>query len=506
MTEVIITSSVLILAVLALRLIFAKRVRRRLIYALWAVVALRLLIPVQIGHNDFSLLTPLQTAIDRIAVAVEKPVGGLSREEANEKVLQEYLGEDLSVFSEQVRLEIENALEEQIPYEQIAVIITNRYHANEIYAPETQSAAQLRAEEMVNSVTLGRLLTILWLSGVGAMVLWLAGSNFLLSRRLNKGREKLECDSRIPVYLSKNAVSPCLVGLFRATIYLPPESWENEQLRPYVLAHEQTHYAHKDQIWALVRCICLCVYWFNPLVWVAAWFSRRDCELACDEGAMERLGEEHRLAYGKALLDVVSQKVVAGRLMLTATTMAETKKQLGQRIRFIAKKPKWSTVGAVAAVLICLLVTGCVAAGPTTTEAEEEQPSWVISEEMELQIKQDYVHKMDQMINGHSCTTDDVSLVVVSHVDSGYAVIISCKCGSVDLDASWDELYADSAAGLRFYMPNGWFLSFYKDGQIRTLQEAYNLKWVNYPQVKIIWNDYHAQFPKALETWEQTQN
>lgn len=49
--------------------------------------------------------------------------------------------------------------------------------------------------------------------------------------------------------------------------------------------------------------MCLLV---NPLVWVAAWFSRLDCELACDEGALKRLGEEERIAYGKTLLQVVS--------------------------------------------------------------------------------------------------------------------------------------------------------------------------------------------------------
>ena len=68
----------------------------------------------------------------------------------------------------------------------------------------------------------------------------------------------------------------------------------------YALAHELTHYRHLDHIWSLVRLVCLALWWFHPLVWAAAWLSRRDGELACDEGVLERLGSEHRLPYGRA--------------------------------------------------------------------------------------------------------------------------------------------------------------------------------------------------------------
>ena len=57
MKEILITSSVLIAVLLLLRLIFAKKVSRVLIYSAWGLVALRLLIPVQIGELDFSVLT-----------------------------------------------------------------------------------------------------------------------------------------------------------------------------------------------------------------------------------------------------------------------------------------------------------------------------------------------------------------------------------------------------------------------------------------------------------------
>lgn len=503
MKEVIFTSAVLIVVLLLLRLAFAKKVRRTLIYAVWALVALRLLIPVQIGHLQFSVLTSVKPVTDMITEISDKQVAGVTAQDAYRQVLQNYIEEDISVFTPEVQKQIQSALDDEMPKEEIAVMIDKVYPEADIYVPGAQQQVQQKVEETASPITLGQIMTVVWLAGVVVMVAWLATSNLLLSRALRKSEETLVCESPIPVYVSEKASSPCLVGLFRPAVYLTPECASDEGVFRYALTHELTHYAHKDHIWALVRCICLCVYWFDPLVWVAAWFSRRDCELACDEGALKRLGEEERIAYGKALLQVVSQASVPGKLMLIATTMAETKRQLKERVTFIAKKPKWSVAAAVCMILVCLLVSGCAASGPEVTTATEEselQHSWEVSEEVQLQMKQDYLEYMSRY---HcSCTIGDVSLAVISHVDSGYAMAISCKCGSVDLNASWEELFGVSAGDLMFYMPNGWFIKFYKDGDFRNLDEAYNGRWLDYEQLRTIWEDYHAQFPKALEKWQ----
>ena len=55
MKEILITSSILIAVILLLRLILGKLVSRRLIYATWLLVALRLLIPFQFGQLSFSI-------------------------------------------------------------------------------------------------------------------------------------------------------------------------------------------------------------------------------------------------------------------------------------------------------------------------------------------------------------------------------------------------------------------------------------------------------------------
>ena len=497
MKEVLITSSVLIAALLALRIIFAKKVRRTWIYAAWLLVALRLLIPIQIGELSFSVLTMAKPLTETVQEFSNYRVLGQNEREAEIRVTKDYIEKDQTAFTPQVQEYIRQEQEAGTPAEEIAAALV-KTQGETIYMPEKQAQVMEEVEAQTKFVSLGDLAQIIWLVGVAVMVIWLAAGNLLLGKSMRKAEESVECESPIPVYISDTAISPCLVGLFRPAVYLTPESAADETVMRHVLAHELTHYRHGDHIWALVRCICLCVYWFNPLVWVAAWFNRRDCELACDEGALKRLGEKERIAYGKSLLQVVSQAALPGRLMLTATTMAETKKQLKERVEFIVKKSKLSVISTVCMLVVCVLIAGCAASGPSDPITKKP---WEVSEDVQLQLKQDYVEYMS--FTNHSCTAEDVNLVVISQMESGYALVIGCKCGSIDPDAPWDDIYGDSAAELLFYMPNGWSLRFCKDGEFRTLDEAFNLRWVNYEQVRTIWDDYHAQFPKALEIWQQ---
>lgn len=66
MKEILLTSSVLILALLILRRLFRKTISRRVQYALWGLVALRLLVPVSLpamNHNVLTAAEPVQTQV-----------------------------------------------------------------------------------------------------------------------------------------------------------------------------------------------------------------------------------------------------------------------------------------------------------------------------------------------------------------------------------------------------------------------------------------------------------
>ena len=138
----------------------------------------------------------------------------------------------------------------------------------------------------------------------------------------------------------------------------------------YILAHEETHFRHGDHLWSYLRCACLAVHWFNPLVWWAAALSRRDCELACDDGTLRRLGDEHRKAYGATLITMVAGRLKPSDLLCGATTMTSGKTGIRERITMIAKKPKTLLPALLAALLLLAAVAGCTFTGagsPDTT-------------------------------------------------------------------------------------------------------------------------------------------
>ena len=219
----------------------------------------------------------------------------------------------------------------------------------------------------------------MWLGGAAGFGLWVLAANLRFGARLRRSRWKLsKVDDPVPVYVSRAAETPCLFGLLRPAIYLPPSCAEEPTVLRHALAHERAHYRHGDHLWALVRCLCLALYWFDPLVWLAAALSRRDGELACDESALAALGEEERIPYGHTLLALAVRRSGPSPLLHTATTMAMGAGGLKERIRLIAQKPRTLWPAAVLAVGAAVLLAACAFTGapeaePTTPPAAESR-------------------------------------------------------------------------------------------------------------------------------------
>lgn len=336
--EWIATSIFLILVVLALRAALGKRISAGLRYALWAVVLLRLLVPVQLFASPIAgrwVLTETRTErtvadLPPAAAAPSAPAGGFSG-------LPETEAEPGTVPA----LPDPPALPD---------------------APEPLAAP--------DPAKLSAWLGWVWLSGGAAAALVLLASNLRFYRRLRRGRIPMEgTDCPLRVYAAVGLPSPCLFGLVRPAVYVTPEAAADPAMLRHVLAHEYTHFRQGDHIWSLLRCGALAVHWWNPLVWLAAGLSRRDGELACDEGALRRLGDGERAGYGNTLLALVTAKPGPGDLFRCATTMAGDKKCLKERIARIAQAPRrwlWAAVAVVlATALACLCAFG---------QAETEKP------------------------------------------------------------------------------------------------------------------------------------
>ena len=353
MKEILLTSSVLICIVMLLRWLLRGKVKQKLLYAAWLLVALRLLVPVQFGQWSFSLNTLTgavvqhSPAIQQAQQVLESPVAGPSKEEVRQQLTRQYQEQGL-----------------------------------DLKAPEVQNQLKTQIEAAKTAPTLVEILKTVWLTGIGIMALWFLLTNLCFLRRVKRNARALDTHAPVPVRVSSGVPTPCLTGLFRPVIYVTPECTQDPQILRHVLTHELAHLRQWDPIWSLVRCVCLCIYWFHPLVWVAAAQSRRDCELSCDESAIKQLGDQERIPYGKTLLAMIRASSAPSQLLKTATSMNESKKQLAERMCFIVKKPRNLLIAAVAMVLIIALAAGCAFTGgklpeqaPSESKATTTEPT-----------------------------------------------------------------------------------------------------------------------------------
>ena len=327
MMQWIVSSSVLILVVIALRYVLRGKLSLRMQYALWLLVLVRLLVPVSFGASDLSVMN----AVPERAPTVQQ---GTYR--------QDIIGErnDAPANAGTVGVPAQSMSEAAPPN-----LVQNVTTAT-VTAPTVEKTDWARIAKTV------------WLAGAAALGLVFLAVNLRFGKKLRRSRERVEeTDACLPVYESGETDTPCLFGVAKPSIYVTPDTRTEAETLRYALAHEQTHYRHGDNLWAVLRGVCLALHWYNPLVWWAAELSRRDAELACDEATIRRIGESERAAYGRTLIRMTCEKRPA--LLVTATMMTDSGKGLKERISLLVKKPKTAAYTAVAVLLIAGLSVAC---------------------------------------------------------------------------------------------------------------------------------------------------
>ena len=238
----------LIVAVVVLR-VLVKRAPKRFRLLLWAVVGLRLVLPVSI-ESALSLVPSAQTLPEGVMYAAAPE-----------------LNTGIAALNDAINPAFTAA-----------------------FAPEP--AASANPLQVLLPVA-----SVIWLAGAAAMLLWALVSWLRLRRRVADA-VLLEGN----VFESERVASPFVLGLIRPRIYLP--FGLDEGAREQVLTHERAHIARGDHVIKPLGWLILAVYWYNPLVWLAYALFCRDIELACDERVIRRLPVSGRADYSQALLDL----------------------------------------------------------------------------------------------------------------------------------------------------------------------------------------------------------
>ena len=335
----IISSSLMIVGILIIRVLFQAKMSKKLQYALWGLVLLRLLIPFNIGHSILSIEN----------FHGSSPV--------------------LPVESEETFEVIEEQPTERNP------VVTPMEDRTPSAEPEPIQS-QKSFMDSLSTVLLG-----IWILGGCAAGAMFICTNLTFGKRLKISRHKISLKRvKLPVYISNRIESPCLFGVFHPAIYLTHQVASDKTMFRHTLAHELCHYRHKDHIFAALRGLCLVIHWYNPLVWYAAILSQRDAEMACDEDTIRSLGESQRKEYGRTLIQATCQK--SNHLLTAATTMTSDKKVLKQRLTAIVKKPRNVAAAVAAAILLAAVFVGCTFTGAKSDKITSETMKDAVSSDV----------------------------------------------------------------------------------------------------------------------------
>ncbi len=303
-----ITASWLILAVLGIRLLFRK-IPKWITCLLWGVVAIRLIFPFSI-ESAFSLQPSAE------------PIRTSTMVEGELIPYVPFVDSNIGV--------VENTV--------------NPLLAEAFAYQETESVAPLQ-------VFIG-IAGSVWLSGMVVLLIFALVSMIKLRLRV---REAVRYKENI--YICDAVKSPFILGIIKPRIYL--SSAFNEEEMDYIIAHERAHLKRKDHLWKPFGYLLLCIYWFNPLCWIAYIMLCKDIELACDEKVIKDMSFGDKKEYSRVLLSCATQ-----RRLVSVCPLAFGEVGVKERVKTVLnyKKPTfWITI---AAIVVCAIVAICFLTNP----------------------------------------------------------------------------------------------------------------------------------------------
>lgn len=342
------TVSLAALVPLILRRLMKKRYPARMVCVVWAILALRLLVPVQLTLPQ----APVQV-MPRTSYVVQS---------------------DQTAFRQA-----------GLPVTQTPARWVTGTQAQTLSAADTGT---------VKTVDITDILLTLWLAGVIACVLWQGIGYYRLIRSLKGTSRSVEradlhtilqeqcadlvIDREIPLRVSSAADCPMLAGFIHPTLYLPDERISRTDA-VFIFRHELTHYKHGDLWLKLLLLAARCLHWFNPLVHLIARFAQEDIEAACDDAVVRGHDGAYRRAYGETILrSAIAQ---AQKRKALVSCFGDDKKTLMRRFEGLFDKSVKKR-GVALVVMIALLVgsLGCVVAvGDRSTPQTTEERALMIA-------------------------------------------------------------------------------------------------------------------------------
>jgi beta-lactamase regulating signal transducer with metallopeptidase domain len=259
-----------------------------------------------------------------------------------------------------------------------AVVIGSEPPASVAVSPVIGAASESAAASVVRNYIDWKLaLLCVWLSGALLVLARLAAGTakvWFLTRQAQRITEsswvalaqtlaeRLQLRQSVRIFKTERIPLPMTWGLMRSVVLLPEdaEKWPQE-CRQIVLLHELTHVKRRDCLMQTLAQLACALYWFNPLVWTAAWRLRVEREVACDDHVLESGAKASD--YAGHLVEIASAFRAASCGSPVAVGMACS--QLESRVRSIlnpnARRRGVNGLKMALAAVIAVLVTASLA-------------------------------------------------------------------------------------------------------------------------------------------------
>ncbi len=239
-------------------------------------------------------------------------------------------------------------------------------------------------------------LVTLWLAGALAVLasillgLWRSASLARHARPVRDGairalaegaEARLGLTRPVRLLQAPRPVMPMTWGAVRPVVLLPGDlaSWSRPRVEA-VLLHEMAHVKRHDYLTQLVAGLACALYWFHPLVWLAAWQLRVEREHACDDLVL-RAGSRAS-DYAQQLLEIARTLRASPLQAVAAIAMARPSQLAGRLLAVLdGSRPRGAATrrlvagAAAAAALIVVPVAGASAGRGSTPRVPEGQAS-----------------------------------------------------------------------------------------------------------------------------------
>jgi beta-lactamase regulating signal transducer with metallopeptidase domain/DUF4097 and DUF4098 domain-containing protein YvlB len=197
---------------------------------------------------------------------------------------------------------------------------------------------------------------------------------------LENSQRRLQMNQSVTLLKSSERQMPMTWGALRPRLLLPAEAevWP-AQRRELALLHELAHVKRGDSVVNYIAHAVCALYWFNPLVWLAARRLRAEREQACDDLVL-RSGLDAG-DYADELLDLATTlnaapfATVAASPMARRSTLEERLLAILDRERNRAALTAPKIVGAVALLAAILIPISMLRAEAAETQTTSQSPA-----------------------------------------------------------------------------------------------------------------------------------